>query len=74
MWSHKDSNLGPPACKAGALNQLSYETILLLPFLLTWCKITGSLLIMQAKISKKYIILSIILIISYLYSKINEKI
>jgi hypothetical protein len=23
-WEHKDSNLGPPACKAGALNQLSY--------------------------------------------------
>jgi hypothetical protein len=23
-WSNKDSNLGPPACKAGALNQLSY--------------------------------------------------
>ena len=27
-WDHKDSNLGPPACKAGALNQLSYDPIL----------------------------------------------
>ena len=24
LWEHMDSNQGPPACKAGALNQLSY--------------------------------------------------
>ena len=24
-WSHQDSNLGPSACKADALNQLSYK-------------------------------------------------
>ncbi len=25
LWDHKDSNLGPSACKADALNQLSYD-------------------------------------------------
>ena len=24
LWEHLGSNQGPPACKAGALNQLSY--------------------------------------------------
>ena len=24
LWAHTGSNRGPPACKAGALNQLSY--------------------------------------------------
>ena len=24
LWEYKDSNLGPSACKADALNQLSY--------------------------------------------------
>ena len=28
MWKHTDSNRGPSACKADALNQLSYASIL----------------------------------------------
>ena len=28
LWEQQDSNLWPPACKAGALNQLSYAPII----------------------------------------------
>ncbi len=28
MWRHTDSNRGPSACKADALNQLSYASVL----------------------------------------------
>ncbi len=27
-WAHTGSNRGPPACKAGALNQLSYAPLI----------------------------------------------
>ena len=30
MWKHTGSNRGPSACKADALNQLSYASVLLL--------------------------------------------
>jgi hypothetical protein len=30
VWRHLDSNQGPSACKADALNQLSYASIVLL--------------------------------------------
>jgi hypothetical protein len=29
LWRHTDSNRGPSACKADALNQLSYASIVL---------------------------------------------
>ncbi len=30
MWKHTDSNRGPSACKADALNQLSYASGILI--------------------------------------------
>ena len=38
LWVNRDSNPGPSACKADALNQLSYSPYLVIPF---WeCKYT----------------------------------
>jgi hypothetical protein len=32
LWEHTGSNRGPSACKADALNQLSYAPICIVPF------------------------------------------
>ena len=37
VWEHLGSNQGPPACKAGALNQLSYAPMLFLKSHSTLC-------------------------------------
>ena len=43
MWAQRDSNSRHPACKAGALNQLSYA-----PFFKGDCKGTALFIILQA--------------------------
>jgi hypothetical protein len=51
MWKHTDSNRGPSACKADALNQLSYASILLRAFLSKNYSLKGSAKIRSRLIS-----------------------